>query len=231
MKALLVGDTHFPWVNEERVNRILDKVDRMQPDIVAQMGDLYDLYSFSRYVRTLNLISPKDELVEARLGAETFWRAIRDAAPRARCIQLLGNHDERMMKLAVAKAPELEALLEMLDYWSLWRFDGVELPHLKADTEVEVEDLDSGRSVILMHGHRARLGDHVKYNQQSTVVGHSHHGGVYFHRYRGETVWELNCGYIADQASKPLSYGPQRLSNSVPGYGVIDSDGPRFIAM
>ncbi len=227
MKALLVGDTHFPWCSHELLNRILDKIDLMQPDLVVQMGDLYDFYSFSRYARTQNLITPKAEIINGRGEAEAFWEAVRAAAPKARRLQLLGNHDDRIFSLVGNKAPELDAVLEALDVMSLWRFDGVETQKSSKD-EVTIEGLDRGAPVMLHHGHYSALGQHVRYNQMSTAVGHSHHGGVVYHRLRGKTIWELNSGYIADQKSLPLNYGMQRLSNSVPGYGVIDQDGPRF---
>jgi hypothetical protein len=229
LKTILIGDVHFPWSNEQYLNRILDRIDKMQPDYVIQMGDLYDFYSFSRYPRSQNVMKPKDELLEARSQAEAMWEAIRTAAPKAKRRQILGNHDDRILKMVQNKAPELEAVLEALDYRALWRFDGVKT---QPDSASELElPLFRGEKVIVHHGHRAQLGDHVKYNLDHTAVAHTHKGGVFFTRRRGQTLWELNCGYVADQRAKALSYGIQRLSDSVPGYGVIDNDGPRFIAL
>jgi predicted phosphodiesterase len=230
VKVLLCGDTHFPFSDEQKLNRLIDKVDYHHPDVIVQLGDLYDFYSFSRYDGA-RFMTPTEELQNGRGEAESFWEAMRIVSPKARKIQLLGNHDDRMLKKVRAKAPELESVLEALDYQSLWRFKGVETQP-DSRTEIVIESPEwSWERVMLQHGHRGKLGDHVKFNQECTAVGHSHKGGVIFHRLRGKTLWELNAGYIADQRSRALSYTAQQLSDSVPGYGIIDNDGPRFIPL
>jgi predicted phosphodiesterase len=230
VKAVFVPDTHFPYVNKRQLDRIFDFTDKFQPDIVVQLGDLYDLYCFGRWPRNISFVTPEEELREARVGAETFWAAMRHIVPNARKHQILGNHDDRISKLVRTKAPELEAVLDMLDFHSLWRFEGVTTTKDGAE-ELVLEGLDQGRDVIVMHGHRGKLGDHVNYNMTSTVCGHSHRGGVVYRRYRDASLWELNAGYIADQSSVPLGYGAQKISNGVAGFGVVDEDGARFIPL
>lgn len=226
MKILPIGDTHFPFTDYDKLNRIADKVDYVQPDVILQMGDLYDLYSWSRYPGTPNIMTPAEELAEGRQNAEAFWELMKLVAPKARLIQLLGNHDDRIMRTVSAKAPELEAVMKALDIMSLWRFKGVETQTSSRD-EIMIEHPVHG-AICFMHGHRGRLGAHMNFNQMNTVCGHSHHGGVVFQRLREKSIWELNVGYLADQKAKVMQYTMQSLSSSVPGYGVIDNDGPRF---
>jgi predicted MPP superfamily phosphohydrolase len=211
VKAVIIGDTHFPWVDWKLLRETIDFIDDFGPGIVIQMGDLFDFYSFSRYARTLNLCTPKWEVKAGREGAEEMWSLIQSAAPRAKCYQLRGNHDERVAKQVLAKFPEAEALLDLLDYDKLWRFDGVKT--MKSQSE----------ELILN-------GDHMRHNLMNTVTGHSHHGGVTTMRYRGKSLWELNAGAVADMKAKPLKYGlNNKLTKSVLGFGVIDKHGPRFI--
>jgi predicted phosphodiesterase len=230
MKAVFVPDTHFPYVNEGQLNSIFDFTAKLQPDIIVQLGDLYDLYCFGRWPRDLSFITPAEELTQARAAAEAFWVGMRGIAPKAKCHQILGNHDDRILKMVRTKAPELEAVMNMLDLHSLWRFPGVTTTMDGAE-ELVIDGLDGGRPVIVMHGHRGKLGDHVSYNLASTVCGHSHRGGVVLRRYRDVSLWELNAGYIADQTSTPLGYGAQKMSNGVPGFGVVDEYGARFIPL
>lgn len=230
MKAIFVGDTHFPWCDEARLNKILDAVAKEQPDIVVQMGDLYDFYSFSRHPKSLNLMTPKQELVEGRAQAEAFWSAVAILAPSARRIQILGNHDTRIERMVMSKAPELEAVLDALDFKQLWRFEGVETADSYED-EIIIEKLDGGHPVLLHHGYRSKLGDHAKYNQMSTVVGHTHKAGTVPIRLRDRTIHELNCGYVADQHSKVMQYRDQKISDSTPAYGVWDELGPRYVTL
>lgn len=223
MRAVIIGDTHFPYCNWKLLDRIIRKIDMIRPEYVFQMGDVYDLYCFSRYAKTLR-ITPDVEISTGRSEAEKMWQMVKEASPASKCFQLLGNHDDRLMNTVMSKAPELESVLRFLDVKKLWRFDGVETQTSSRDEIVE-------RGIMFHHGHRSKLGDHMTFNQCNTVVGHSHHGGVVYKRLRDRTIWELNAGAVPDINAVPLRYTAQKLSNSVLGYGVIDEDGPRFIAL
>lgn len=221
---MAIGDVHAPYTDWKLVKKIVSHIKQIQPTHVVQMGDLYDLYSFSRYAKTLNLETPKSELRRARAGGERLWEMVQDAAPNAKCHGLWGNHDDRLFKTILSKAPELEALTDIIDVKKFWRFDGVKM---QPDSRTEL--VIGG--IMFQHGHRSKLGDHMGFNHCNTVVGHSHHGGVVYKRIRGETLWELNAGAVPDANSLPMSYTAQKLSSSVFGYGLVDEFGPRFIPL
>lgn len=187
------------------------------------MGDLYDFYSFSRFPRTHNLLTPIQEVETGRREAVRFWAAIRSALPRAELFQLRGNHDIRPSKRILEKAPEFESLVQS-GIQGLWDFPSVTT--LPSDREELLLD-----GVVFHHGWR-KHGEHFLHNLRSTVVGHLHTGGVVFRRLDDRTIWELNAGYIADPNSVPMSYGAQkRFRKETPGVGFIDHLGPRFIAL
>jgi len=152
---------------------------------------------------------------------EEIWERARQAAgPKTLCYQLLGNHDDRLIKRVMDSMPEAERFLDHSR--ELWRFKGVKTQESSRDELI----LDG---VWYMHGYRQH-GDHVKYNLMSTVVGHLHTGGVVFMRLRGKVLFELNCGHLANERAVPLSYTAQkRHSKWTTGIGVIDGEGPRFI--
>lgn len=224
-KVVTIGDVHAPHTDRKQLAEVLKYIKSEKPQIVFQMGDAFDMYSFSRYASSVNLHTPRQELTEGRAILEDMWRQIRKSVPRAKCYQLLGNHDDRVKKTLFSKAAELE---DLVDLQSLWRFDGVETQKSSRD---EIIIKVNGEDVVFQHGHRSRLGDHVRFNQMSTVVGHSHLGGVVFHKFKDKTLFELNAGFCADAESIPLAYTAQRISKSVPGFGVIDKYGPRFISL
>jgi predicted MPP superfamily phosphohydrolase len=189
------------------------------------MGDLYDFYSFGRFPRSVSFITPRAELEQGREDAVEMWALLRSAAPKAKCFQLLGNHDERIRKQVRSKFPEAEAVLDHLRMDSLWEFDGVKTQKGQAD-ELIIGD------VVFQHGHLSRMGDHMRHNHMNTVVGHSHHGGVVTMRYRNKSLWELNVGAVPNMKATPLKYGlNNKLFKSVLGYGLIDEKGPRFIPL
>jgi predicted phosphodiesterase len=211
-----VGDTHFPFEHKKATAWAIKLINDLKPDMVIQMGDLLDQFSFSRYPKSRKM-DPDEELRLGRKGAEAFWKAIKVDCDR---FQLQGNHDDRMIKAALKSAPELMGIVgEGLD--KLYKFEGVE-------TIKEYEFEYDG--IMFQHGHRAKLGDHAKYNQCSTVVGHSHAGGVVYLRNRAGVYFELNAGFLGDIDTAAFTYLSQKKVNTTTlGVGIIDEYGPRFV--
>lgn len=221
-RVVPIGDVHAPWHSKHYCDRVVDFIAERRPDVVVQVGDLYDLFSWGRFPRTLNLYTPAQELAEARKVGEELWLRIRKAAPKAKRFQLWGNHDERPAKQIMAKAPEFEEFVSK-GMKSIMTFDGVETIESFRD-ELVIDD------VCYMHGFRARLGDHAIFNKMNTVCGHTHYGGVVPINLDGRIIWELNVGYVGDRFSKPMGYTPQRrFSRWTPGVGEVDEYGPRFV--
>ncbi len=216
------GDLHFPWVNRRLLRHALAILRRRKPKVVVQIGDLHDFFAFARWPRSLNVMTPRQELKLAFKMATQFWAEVRSACGRnVECFQLKGNHDERLAKRVLSAMAEAE---DIVHGFNPWKFDGVQTQ----ETERQELIIDG---ICYMHGFR-KHGEHVKYNLMSTVVGHSHLGGVVFHRQRGKTLFELNLGFLGDRAAAPLSYTQQqKFSRWTEGMGFIDDDGPRFIPL
>lgn len=222
-KTLCIGDTHFPFVSQRVLDFIYEWAEKNKPRRIVQIGDLYDMYCASKFPRSQNVYSPEEEETLARHGAETMWSTLRRICPEAECVQLKGNHDIRPLKRTLESAPSLEHVIaKHLDH--LMTFDGVKLI-----VDPRQEYIVDG--IQFIHGYRSKLGDHRDYTLMHTVCGHSHVGGVTFKRLRGQTLWELNCGYAGDPESKALGYTPQRLTHWTHGLGAIDELGPRFVSL
>ena len=167
-------------------------------------------------------MTPDVEVSSARSESQQFWLTVKKLVPEAVCYQMLGNHDARPMKRIKERCPELEPFVRLSDLWS---FPGVRT------LSDEREELLLG-DVVFMHGYRARLGEHVRYNLKNTVCGHTHRGGVFYHCQEDQMLWELNCGYFGDRFALPFGYTAQRrFSHWTLGFGIIDEYGPRFIPL
>lgn len=222
MKAriLIAGDTHFPWASRRGMRQFYDLAKAIDPTHIIQIGDLYDFYSFSRFPRSLNICTPKQEIEMGRSDAMQFWLTLKAIAPKAKKHQLIGNHDERVNKQIMAMFPEAESLISP---WTMFEFKNVQTQEGERD-ELIIED------ICFMHGFRSKLGDHAIHNGMSTVCGHSHLGGCVFFRRGDRTLFELNCGYLGDAGARALSYTKQRqFARWTLGAGVVDQFGPRFI--
>jgi hypothetical protein len=221
---LAIGDVHAPWIHKPTFTRILKIAEGLRPKVIVQIGDLLDLYSFSRFPKNPNIITPEDEILEGRQCAEEMWRLLQKASPDARCYQIKGNHCDRPMKRTAEMAPELLQFIGP-SMRNLYEFENVKTVH---DSTEELIIYD----IAFLHGYRSKLGDHCKHNMMNTVVGHSHRGGVFYYpTIKGKQIWELNVGYIADQTKDPLKYSAQKYVHWTRGVGLIDSHGPRFIPL
>lgn len=219
-RILAIGDTHYPFTCRRSLNRVLDLADELKPTVILQMGDLYDMFSFSKYPRSHNVMMPEKELDLGLEQACDMWRELKKRAPRAKKFQLIGNHDVRPIKRMMEVIPALESFLDLR---KLFDFPGVEMAGDDRD-ELFIDD------ICFMHGYRSKLGDHMRHNRMKTVCGHAHRGGVVYERLGDKILWELNTGFIGDVSSVPMSYSRQRkLAQYTKGVGFIDPLGPRFI--
>jgi len=224
---LAIPDLHLPYADEDCINRMLDFADGRDIELVVQMGDAIELYNFSRFSRSLSVITPADELRLARSGLEVFWGAMRRVAPNAKYVQLMGNHDMRIRRQMAMRWPEGLDVLDALDLEQLWRIDGVEL---LADPRIPYEYND----ILFIHGDFLRsltAGTRVKYLHKNVVFGHTHMGGTYWLPIHDGNLWELGCGNLTDVNSIPLSYAPMKTNKTIHGFGWIDQWGPRFISL
>lgn len=230
-KVLILGDTHFPWINVEALSAIYQYIER-NTDIstVIQLGDLYDMYSWAKFPRSHLLFNPEEEISVGRKMAEEMWATIQRMLPHARCVQILGNHDIRPIKKCLELAPELEPFLQFKQFFS---FEKVEL----IDDPRQPFELDG---VFYMHGHLSGLGTHARKYLRSVVCGHTHRGGVVTipmgvngsdGSESPRTIFECNAGYLGDPKSRPMGYTPTKINEWTPGFAVIDEWGPRFIPL
>lgn len=221
MRILAIGDVHEPWGHRKAKKWLIQFIKQFKPDTVVQVGDLYDLFAYSRFPKAIR-VPVEDELVQGRAAAAALWGAVNKAAPKAKLYQLFGNHDERPIKKALSVAPELLPLVGP-SLRDLYTFPNVKTV-FDPKEELYIND------ICFMHGYRSRLGDHARYNQGNTVCGHSHTGGVVYQRNRKGVYWELNAGLLGDPEAEVFGYRSQRMNHTCTvGVGVIDELGPRFI--
>lgn len=187
-----------------------------------QIGDLFDMYNYSRFPTSLEVSKPSDELESGKSMANHFWAEINKHCPESKCFQMFGNHEERVMKSIMRQAPALEALMKIKDPVAyLLTFPNVTTLYNPLD------ELEIGGSVI-HHGWSCKPGFHVQHFLRNVVHGHTHHGAVTYLRTGGKTLWELDCGVLADYNARPLIYRSSAMSKWTTGFGWVDGWGPRF---
>lgn len=218
--TIALPDIHFPFNHVPATEWAMSVIADLKPKRVIQGGDLFDFYSASKYPRSQNIYSPKEELKLARKAAEKMWRDVQKASPGVECHQIMGNHDIRPYKRAIEMCPELEYLIDLSP---IFTFDGVNTVY---DPRQELE-LDG---VFWHHGYKTKLGDNRDFMNACAGVFHTHRGGTVFRGvWGGHQIWELNSGTLGDPEAKALSYTPQKHTQQTLGIGAVDKYGPRFI--
>jgi len=225
-KVLAIPDLHFPWVSTQALSR-LHKVLRMEkPDIVIQLGDIYDQYVFSRFDRSFELIAPKEEIACARAMAKTFWLKVQKACPKAKYVQLMGNHDIRFAKKILQKLPELAYEIDDLrnKYYS---FPGVEILKTERDF-IEIDD------TIYVHGWLGRKNGHMNHFEKSVVRAHSHAAALYLEQgysTRYKPLFEMQAGCLIEESMVPFNYTSSKMTKWRHAYGIIEDGFPRLIIL
>lgn len=217
---LTIPDTHFPFVDKKRLALTLAQISSIKPDFVIQIGDLLDLYAYSRFPNSMNVATPHREVRDGKWMAGKMWADIKRLAPKAQCFQSWGNHEERPMKQIMRNAPALEELLKE-PLAKLMAFPGV------TTLSGPMDELDIN-GIRFIHGWSCKPGFHMNYFARNVVHGHTHHGGVTYLRLNGKTIWELDAGILADYDSLPMMYRSTLTCKWTPGFGLVDRYGPRF---
>lgn len=227
-RILVLGDTHFPFVHQATLNAVYDYAERFVPTHIIQVGDLYDMLAQSKFPRSLNVYTPKDEMELGQRMAAEMWATLKGIAPKAQCFQLRGNHDVRPLKRILEGFPAGELFFSVDRYFE---FDGV--TDVRDAREELVFQLPGGDLLAFHHGHASKLGQHRDHNLVSTVVGHTHKAGVVYKNMgfgRG-TQFEANAGLIGDPESKALSHTQTKTTHWTLSFLDIDEYGPRVIAL
>lgn len=219
-KILCWPDSHYPFVNKEAEKAMIEFAIENQPDYIVQVGDLLDCYAASKFPRSQNIYTPKEEEELGSGMAREAWLKLKSGCPNAKLYQLMGNHDVRMLKRTLEALPIAEHWIEKY-FKELFSFDGVTTIF---DTREELEIA----GILFTHGF-LKTGSHKDYYLKNVIHGHDHKLDVQYRRIHQRNIFEMSCGFLGDVESKALSYTPSKLANYQLGFGWVDKWGPRTI--
>lgn len=217
---LVIGDLHFPFHHKRAYGKLLRRLKTKKFDYIIQIGDLYDQYAFSKYPKS-HLTTPQEELKKARSCAEKMWALIGKYQKHAKKYQILGNHDIRILKRVQESLPEVQEMVSTF-FKDLYKFKGVK-------TIIDPREPLIIKDIMFIHGYKSKNGDHTRFMHMNVVHGHRHRGEISFVPIKGKTLWELDCGYLADFRHIALSYSESKITNWTLGHAEIENGVPRFV--
>lgn len=105
--VLVLSDVHIPFQDDKAVAATLNYIRCSSPEVVVLNGDIMDFYMLSRFTKGEGR-NPMEEIEMCR----KFMGDVRNAAPDAEIYYVVGNHENRLEKSILIKAPEYACLLD-----------------------------------------------------------------------------------------------------------------------
>lgn len=216
MRVLVVGDIHEPCSHPAYLGFCRDLRDRHHCDQVMLIGDVVDWQAISFHVHHPEAPGPKDEYELASVGVDR-WKKV---FPKAKvCI---GNHDERVIRVAEAAGIPSRFIRDYADTWHT--------PGWSWDVEHTVDD------VYYFHGTGCG-GLHPSFNVMnkmlmSVVMGHIHSAaGLKWRANPNRRIFGLDTGCGIDDKAIAFAYGRHQKIRSILSAAVIDDGVPQHFIM
>lgn len=205
-RVLYIGDVHEPVSHPGYLPFCRDLRDKHRCDQVVFIGDVVDWHAVSFHAHHPDAPGPKDEYELAKAGVEKWYKAFRRASV---CI---GNHDERLIRLAETVNIPSKFIRDYSDIWNT--------PQWKWDTEFIIDD------VYAYHGIGSG-GMHPAFNSSgkmlmSVVQGHIHTAaGIKWRCNPTRRIFGMDTGCGIDDKALAFAYGKHNKTRSVLGAGVV----------
>lgn len=146
-KVLLLSDIHIPYHSIDALTLALDYGKKKKVDMIILNGDTIDFYQLSRFEKDPRKRSFAHELEATR----SFLQTLRKQFPSAKIIYKCGNHDLRLQKYLMIKAPELLGVQEF-ELPQLLRFKELGIVWVEDKTVMKLKKLN------IIHGHEFSAG-------------------------------------------------------------------------
>lgn len=210
-KILFIPDCHFPFQDELAFNLMMEAAKDFKPDHVVICGDFIDMYSVSAHDK-----NPKRAMqleLEITASVDALWR-VKGLGAKTN-VFVSGNHEDRLNRYLMQKAPELFGLINIetvlaldklgftyVPYKSDYKLGKLRITHDtgKAGYNAHKQALDAyHRSVVIGHTHR------IGYMVQGDADGDKHVGAMfgwlgnakevdYMHSINVKKDWALGFG-------------------------------------
>lgn len=104
---VIASDIHIPFQDDGAVRSFIKYCKERQPEVVVLNGDVLDMFMLSRFTKGEGR-NPLEEMTMC----QGFLDSLRKAVPDADIYYVIGNHENRLEKYVLTKAPELASLIE-----------------------------------------------------------------------------------------------------------------------
>lgn len=226
----ILGDFHVPYQDSAAVKVALKIVKDVQPDEIVLNGDIIDFYSVSGYLKDpsrINTLQPDIDKTRALIGHMRH-----DIAPEAKFTYTEGNHENRLKRLLLSKAPELYHLRAL----TVPELLGLDEEGIKYLDNYQVADMNfiHGRIVRKYSAYTAKAASEQWGN---VIQNHTHRLGAHYrtdHKgrfcaYENGCLCSMNVEYIHGQPDWQHGFSIMTLERGLIGVEQIQiRDGVAF---
>lgn len=190
LNVVMASDIHLGTIiNTDRLEKIVDTINHLNPDIVLLVGDIVD--------------EDVDMLVEHDMSP-----VLAKIKATRGIFAVTGNHEYisgnpqmavKYLEEAGVKMLEDEAVLIDDEFYIVGRVDRAALQFTgvrRQPLENLVQSLDHGKPIILMDHQPFNLGEAEENGVDLQVSGHTHHGQIWPLNYITKKIYERSWGYL-----------------------------------
>lgn len=106
--VVIGSDIHIPFQDKNAVNAFIKYIEDTKPHTVILNGDVLDMFMLSRFTKGEGR-NPLEEIEECREVLEIIKNV---CDPHTNLYYIIGNHETRLERYVLSKAPELASLVE-----------------------------------------------------------------------------------------------------------------------
>ena len=209
--TLYIGDTHFPFENENYLDFLLEIRERVKCKNVKHVGDLVDNHAISYHEHDPDGHSPKDEFNLARKTISKWAKAF----PKLK--MAIGNHDALVYRKGKTSGLPSSVFKSVHEIWGL-----------PSTWEVGFEFLDHDVRTFHGTGYAGKT-PHIQAaydSRRSAVIGHCHSvGGVEYIDTDGKGIFGMSTGCGIDRHKDAFAYGKDFRFKPILGCGVTTDYG------
>lgn len=215
MKALAIGDLHFPAVHPGYLDFCKDLCATYRCDKIVCIGDVVDWHAISNHEKQPEAPGALTEFEEAKAHVAKWKKAF----PLMTICE--GNHDARIARqAATVNIPQRF----LRGYNELWNTSWAWVPNVIID------------DVYYFHG-TGTSGQYPAVNSMqkmmmSVVQGHIHSaGGIWWRANPQQRIFGMNTGCGVDDAHVAFRYGEHLKTRSILSAGVVLDGTPHHVIM
>jgi len=211
MRVLIIPDAHLPYVNMDFLKEIYKFSKTYDPHEIISIGDFFDNYSLSRFIKDPDADSPSEELTKCY----DQIKKIKKWFPKITFIK--GNHEKRLDKRAKDVGIHKRFIKDI--------FEVMETPKGWIPVDEDVVERDG---ILYTHGYHCNLRKHLYDFNRSVVFGHIHkYFGIDYMSRNGRMIYAMCVGTIIDDEAIAFQYGPTRYRTACMGFGTVTNGVPQ----